>query len=59
MSVKSFLASMNLARWIIVIGAVGTVGLGVTGWLLYQKRTEYEASLRPGGQVPSRRSLAC
>jgi hypothetical protein len=51
MSVKSALSSMNLARWIIVVGALGTLTLGVTGWLLHQKRVEYEASLEPGGEV--------
>ena len=51
MSFKTTLASMNLARWIIVVGALGTLTLGVTGWLLHQKRVEYEASLAPGGEV--------
>jgi hypothetical protein len=51
MSFKTTLSSMNLARWIIVIGALGTLTLGVTGWMLHQKRVEYEAALEPGGEV--------
>ena len=51
MSFKSSLNSMNLARWIIVIGGVGSIALGVTGWLLHQKRVVMEASLVPGGEV--------
>lgn len=48
---KGFLSSMNLARWIIVIGVVGSIALGVTGWLLHGRRVSDELALAPGGEV--------
>jgi hypothetical protein len=48
---KGALANMNFARWIIVIGGVGALALGASGWQLYSKRTEFEEALAPNGRV--------
>lgn len=51
MSVKEVLANMNFARWIIVVGGVGSLALCASGWSLYSKRAGLEASLAPDGRV--------
>jgi hypothetical protein len=50
-SIKSFFASMNLARWIMVLGGVGAVALAANGWRLYSQRQELDQALRKGGKV--------
>lgn len=51
MSVKAALANMNFARWIILVGGVGALALGASGWQLYSKRVELEEALAPNGRV--------
>jgi hypothetical protein len=45
MAVKEFFSSMNLARWIIVVGVLGSIGLAVNGWRLYSRRTQLQDEL--------------
>ena len=45
MSVKDFFGAMNMARWIIVLGALGSIGLATNGWRLYSERTDLQAGL--------------
>jgi hypothetical protein len=51
MSATSWLASMNLARWIMVLGGLGSVALAANGWRLMNERERLEAALRPDGLV--------
>ena len=51
MSFKTTLASMTFARWIIVLGGAGSLGLGFSGWHFYSKRVELEAALEPDSDV--------
>lgn len=51
MSLKSILGSMNLARWIMLVGGLGALALAVNGWRLHGQRVELEAALAPDGLV--------
>lgn len=51
MSLKDLMGAMNLARWIMVMGLLGAVALGVSGWRFHAERLELEAALEPGGMV--------
>ena len=42
---KSFFANMNLARWIIVLSILASVGLGAWGWTLHKERVVLEEAL--------------
>ncbi len=42
---KSFFADMNLARWIILLSLLASVGLGFYGWDLHQQRVALEDQL--------------
>ena len=42
---KDFLANMNLARWVILVSLVGSIGLGIWGWSLHGERVALEQSL--------------
>jgi len=43
--VKQFFANMNLARWIVVLSLLASIGLAVFGWKLHQQRGELEQAL--------------
>ena len=47
---KAFFANMNLARWIILLSILGSIGLGWFGYTLRQRRVGLEAALET--QVP-------
>ncbi len=47
----SWLASMNLARWIMVLGGLGSVALAANGWRLMSERAEIEEALASEGPV--------
>ena len=49
---KSFLASMNLARWIILLSLLASIGLGVLGYSLHKERVMLEGALEV--DVPKR-----
>ena len=42
---KAFFANMNLARWIILLSLLGSIGLGFFGFRLRQKRIALQESL--------------
>jgi hypothetical protein len=42
---KTLLAKMNLARWIILLSVLGSIGLGWFGFTLHQRRVELTKSL--------------
>ena len=51
MSAATFLKSMTIPRWIILVGGLGAVALGYNGWRLHQERTMLDAALEPDGLV--------
>lgn len=51
MSLKGFFGAMNLARWIMLVGGLGAIGLGYNGWNLHTQRVELEEALAPDGLV--------
>ena len=51
MSKSGFLGSMNLARWIMLVGGVGVLGAGATAWQLHTQRAELDAALVEEGLV--------
>jgi len=42
---KQFFANMNLARWIVVLSILASIGLGVFGWKLHERRLQLEGAL--------------
>jgi hypothetical protein len=52
MALREFFGSMNSARWIIVVGVLGSIGLAVNGWRLYDQRSALQAQLVQ--EVPER-----
>jgi len=42
---KAFFANMNLARWIIILSLLGSIGLGVFGFKLRQQRLDLKQAL--------------
>lgn len=52
MKLSEFFGAMNLARWIIVLGLLGSVGLATNGWRLHEKRAALQAELAQ--EVPDR-----
>lgn len=51
MSLKSMWSSMNTARWIMVMGGLGSIALGANGWRLHTQRVELEAALVTDGPI--------
>lgn len=49
---KALLAEMNLARWVILVALLASVGLGFWGWSLHGERMELVAALEI--EVPKR-----
>ena len=43
---KAFFANMNLARWIILFSVLGSIGLGIFGFQLRQKRLALKDALQ-------------
>lgn len=52
MNFKDFFGAMNWARWIIVLGLLGSIGLAANGWRLHSARTELQSELTSA--VPTR-----
>lgn len=49
---SALLAKMNLARWVILVSLVGSIGLGTWGWKLHAERVELVSALEV--EVPKR-----
>ena len=49
---RAFFANMNLARWVILLSVLGSIGLGFWGWGLHQERVALEDALKT--EVPRR-----
>lgn len=52
MSVRDFFGAMNLARWIIVLGLLGSIGLASNGWRLHERRAALQDELAEA--IPAR-----
>jgi len=52
MNVRDFFGAMNLARWIIVLGLLASIGLAANGWRLHERRVALQSELSES--VPAR-----